>query len=335
VARRVTQMGPAEREAFAQAANGSASLRMTPAEQAMADARHLTSDVTALAKPGDVTSAANRDFVRAFVAKLPQGERGGMMTADGGLSAAGVNRLRAAMVARAYGDPAVVARMFDHPDPNIKTIASALTSSTAEWVKMRDAATGGLIPPTQDITEAVMTAVKAVMRARDTGRPVGEILAQGDMFTSDTAALAVRLFFKDGGTTRFLSKADMATNLAGFAEGLRSGAEQGTDIFGAAPRSAEQVLRDTIAASDRRVASLVEAAKSSDAVAKALADPKLEESLLGQLEHNVGQGDNRYVAEDADGTARVALADPELSAIQQQETLAREIRACTLPVAAE
>ncbi len=94
-------------------------------------------------------------------------------------------------------------------------------------------------------------------------------------------------------------------------------------------------MRDTIAASDQRVAALVEAAKSSGAVAKALADPKMEETLLGQLEHNVGQGDNRYVSEDAEGNARVALADPELLAIERPEALARDIRACALPTAAE
>jgi hypothetical protein len=82
-------------------------------------------------------------------------------------------------------------------------------------------------------------------------------------------------------------------------------------------------------------AALVEAAKSSDAVAKALADPKLEESLLGQLEHKVGQGDNRYVAEDAEGNARVALADPEPMKFVSDLETAREIRACTLPSAAE
>ena len=42
---RVSAMDDAEREAFAHAANGSVALRMTPAEQALADGRHLTPDV--------------------------------------------------------------------------------------------------------------------------------------------------------------------------------------------------------------------------------------------------------------------------------------------------
>jgi hypothetical protein len=45
VGRRVSAMDDAEREAFAHAANGSVALRMTPAEQALADGRHLTPDV--------------------------------------------------------------------------------------------------------------------------------------------------------------------------------------------------------------------------------------------------------------------------------------------------
>ena len=335
VGRRVSPMDDAEREAFAQAANGSVALRMTPAEQALADARHLSPDVGALAKGGELTSVANRDFVRAFVAKLPPGEAAGMMTQDGALSAAGVDRLRAAMDARAYGDPAVIARIFDDPDVNIKTIAHALDTASAHWMKMRDAVTAGKLPATQDITEAVMTAVRAVMRARDEGIPVGKVLAQGDMFTSDVTGLAARLFFKDGGTTKFLSKVDMAKNLVGFAEGLRSGLEAGGDIFGAAPRTAEEVLKDTIAASDRRVASLIEASKSSEAIAKALDDPKVEESMFAQLERNIGSGRNKFMSEDAEGNVKVSVADPELLKIQSQEALSKEINACSLPASAE
>ena len=335
VGRRVSPMDDAEREAFAQAANGSVALRMTPAEQALADARHLTPDVGALAKGGELTSVANRDFVRAFVAKLPPGEAAGMMTQDGALSAAGVDRLRAAMDARAYGDPAVIARIFDDPDVNIKTIAHALDAASAHWMKMRDAVTAGKLPATQDITEAVMTAVRAVMRARDEGIPVGKVLAQGDMFTSDVTGLAARLFFKDGGTTKFLSKVDMAKNLVAFAEGLRGGLESGADIFGAAPRTAEQVLKDTIAASDRRVASLIEASKSSEAIAKALDDPKVEESMFAQLERNIGSGRNKFMSEDAEGNVKVSVADPELLKIQSQEALSKEINACSLPASAE
>ena len=327
VKRRVTPMTDEEREAFAQAANGSAALRMTPAEQAMSDARHLSADVMGQAERGEVTNVANRNFVRSFVGKLPQGERGGMMTQGGELSSAGVQRIRAAMVARAYGDPAVVARLFEHPDPNIKTIGSALSGAAADWGKMRDAVTAGLLSSAEDITQPLMDAVRMVMRARDAGESVGRMMAQGDAFTSDMTAQAVRLFLKGDGKT-FLSKADMTANLQTFAEDLRSGKAKGTDLFGAAAPSADEVLKGTIAASDRKIASLIEAAKSSEAIAKAIESGKQDEALFADLDRNIETGQNRYIRDDGS----VGIADAELAAIKSQDALATELRGCWMPM---
>jgi hypothetical protein len=331
IGRRVTPMNDAEREAFAHAANGSASLGMSPTEQAISDARFLTPDVAALAKRGEVTSAGNRDFVRALLAKFGSGEAGRLQGLNGELSAVGVNRIRAAMFARAYGDPAVVARLYEHVDPNIKTIGHALSAGAADWIKMRDAVTRGDIPSTQDMTPHLMDGVKAIMRARDIGRPVSEVLAQGDMFAGDQTSLVVRLFLKNGDTSRFLAKDAMAKNVTDFAHDLTASVEAGPSLLGEAPRSAQEVLRDTIDASDRRTAALVEAANSSDAIAKALDDPAHDAALFADLERNVEQGDNRYITDGGE----VGIADPELASIASDETLAQEINACNTPQPAE
>jgi hypothetical protein len=131
--------------------------------------------------------------------------------------------------------------------------------------------------------------------------------------------------------SKLRNKADMAANLTTFASDLRAGAEAGASLFGEAPRSAEQVLRDTLTAADRRTARLTAAARSSDAIAKALADPKLDDSMFAELDRNIEQGNNKYVKDD--GT--VGIADPELAGAKSDEALANEIRACTLPIAAE
>jgi hypothetical protein len=320
IARRTTPMNAAEREAFAHAANGSASLGMAPTEQAMSDARFLTPDIARLSRPGEVTSAANRDFAREFLGQFGQGERARMQAQDGGLSAVGVNRLRAAMFARAYGDPAVVARLYEHADPNIKTIGHALSAASSDWIKMRDAVTRGDIPATQDVTGNLTEAVRAIMRARDEGRPVSEVLAQGDMFVSDTTPLVARLFTRADDTSRFLAKDAMAKNVATFARDLRTGAEKGIDLFGEPPRTADQVLAD-----------MLSRARSEEAAEAMHSDANHDASLFAGLERSVEQGDNRFVRED--GT--VGIADADLAAIKEGENLADEIGACTVPAPAE
>ena len=207
-----------DRAAFAHAANGSASLRMSATEQALSDARLIDGSTLDLHAAPDLAAASNRDFARAMVAKLPAGERGGMLTRDGGLSAGGAARMRGALTARAYGDPAFLTRALDHPDPNIKAIAGALGDAAGPWARMRDVATRGDIEPGHDITRDVLQAVHAIMRARDEGRPPWEMLNQGDIFQSDTTQLAARMFFRDEEMRQPAGRARVAEALSSYAE---------------------------------------------------------------------------------------------------------------------
>ena len=200
IARRVTPLAPEDRVAFTHGANTSSGLRMNAAEQAAADARLITPDgLASIADGSPVNSAENRTFVRSFLSQLPTSERGGMLDAAGNLSQAGVRRLQAAMASRAYGDGEFVARAFDAADPNIRGLAGGMTDASGAWMKMRQAAREGAIDPEHDVTPDLMNAARAVMRARAAGRPVSEVLNQGDMFGGETSALAKRLILNDKG----------------------------------------------------------------------------------------------------------------------------------------
>ncbi|MGA9214498.1 MAG: hypothetical protein WBD78_11135 [Methylocella sp.] len=246
IARRTTPMAPDERAAFAQSANASPSLRMSTTEQAMSDARYIDSGVAQSLHGLDIGSAGNREAAAQYLAKVPSGERGAFLTQGGSLSADGVRRLRAASVARAYGDATFVARAFEHPDPNIKTLAGALTDAAPEWIKLREGIAHGDIPSTSDMAPDLMNAVKAIMKARDSGRPVHEILNQGDMFHSDVSGLAAQMFFKDAGMKKFLSRADMADALSTAARDIRTSAEGGPDMFGAEPIAPKEALAASV-----------------------------------------------------------------------------------------
>jgi hypothetical protein len=152
-----------------------------------------------LLRGSPVNSAENRTFVRSFLSQLPASERGGMMDAAGNLSQAGVRRMEAAMASRAYGDGDFVARAFDAADPNIRGLAGGMVDASGPWMKMRQAARDGLIDPDHDVTPDLMNATRAVMPAREAGRPVSEVLNQGDMFGGETSALAKRLILNDKG----------------------------------------------------------------------------------------------------------------------------------------
>ena len=128
----------------------------------------------------------------------------------------------------AYGDADIVKRAFESTDNNIKNITGALTDASGSWAKMRTAAKEGDIAPDHDVTPELLETVKKIMKARDEGRPLGEILAQKDLISGDTPALVEALLIKDG---KVVSRKQLAKNLETYAdEALKNGS--GPGLFG-------------------------------------------------------------------------------------------------------
>lgn len=340
VAVRTTDLDGDARAAFAHAANGSAALRMSAAEQALSDARLITPQVAGMVAGGDIQAAGNRSLTRALVAAMPEGERGGMVTKGGTLSAGGVRRLEAAFFARAFGDPDVLARALDHPDPNIKAIAGALTDAAPGWVRLRDAVTAGEIAAGHDITDDVVTTVKAIMRARDEGRPVWEVMNQGDMFASDMAGMAARLFFRDGDEmTKPASRKAIAENLRTFATEARKNTTGGR-LFADAVEPADVMRTVARRASDLPpgTAGPLAEARLPAAIDKAAADAAVPDAAMAEL-HRLMEIDGFAgrpipIAEpDAAGGARWRMGTIEeaLAGIDAQAKLAADVRACASP----
>ena len=212
-------------------------LGMSPAELARQDAPLLDASVLSAYQPGDVTSAANRDFVRAFVGRLNASglDIAGMMTADGQLSQDGRKRIQAALMQAAYGDADLVEEMFDSTDTDIKAIGEALKTVAGQWANMRDSARLGVINPEVDITQNLLQAVGLIRKARRDGMSLYDLVNQPDLMTGEPPdALtvgALRMFYSGFYLTRALGKDRLAQNLNAFVRGaMATSADAG--IFG-------------------------------------------------------------------------------------------------------
>jgi hypothetical protein len=98
---------PVDRTEFTRQANEQAVAAMSTTEQAMSDAKRLSPNHMALLVPtesGDVGSAGNRQFIRAFMRDVAgPTEAGSLVGPEGELSQSGVTRIRNAIFAKAYG----------------------------------------------------------------------------------------------------------------------------------------------------------------------------------------------------------------------------------------
>jgi len=252
IARRITDLDPEARIGFVTAANRSTAMRLGAAEQALADARLIDDAVLSkLRDAGDVDTISNRDFVRGFMQKLPRAEQGELVDKAGVLSQAGERRIMSALMGRAYGEPTLLGRALEDADSNIKSLAGALGDSAGSWAIMRDAVVRGDIPRGMDITDDLMNAVGLVMRARDEGRPVADLINQAEMFggPNEISKILARAMFGDENMRRPISRKRLTSFLRDYAdEALKNDA--GARLFGDPLESAD-VLRTSLAKADR------------------------------------------------------------------------------------
>ncbi len=212
-------------------------LGMSPAELAVQDAGLIDSGALAVLQPGDLSSAANRDFVRTFIGRVQQAglDVAGMMTADGTLSPAGRQRMQAALMQAAYGDAELVGELFDSLDTDIKSIGEALKTVAGEWANLRDSARQGVINPAADITDNLMQAVNLVRRARRDRTSLYDLTRQPDLMTGQTpdpiTVGALRMFYGGSYLARALGRDAMISMLRDYARSAMA-TTAGADMFG-------------------------------------------------------------------------------------------------------
>lgn len=223
VSRRVSDLSTDQRVDFVNGANTSAIARMSATEAAMTDVRAMTDDVIGAYAGGNVTGAGNREFVRGFLANIPQNERASLVDANGALNADGIRRVENSLVAAAYGDPQLVARFAEATDDNAKSITGAMSDAAADWARMRRQIESGELGRDMDLTPNVLAALRLISTAREQaalqGRPVShlvdEAVRQIDMIDGaiDPRTEAFVQIFYGEGYRRAKSRDDIATAL--------------------------------------------------------------------------------------------------------------------------
>jgi hypothetical protein len=133
-----------------------------------------------IADPTNLGAVRNRSFIRAFAEALPASKRGGLTGADGTLSAEGLARAKNAILAKAFGDREMIARVTASTDADIKTISDGLVAVAEQWVRFRSEVDAGRVRADLDQTAELTEAVKRIADIRARGQKLYEYLAQQD-----------------------------------------------------------------------------------------------------------------------------------------------------------
>ena len=205
---RTTEVNRAE---FAVEANQDDKLSFTASERAKADSKRITGGMLELFAPaanGDINAAANRPFVKQFLASLGATEAAQYTDSNGYPTQALVARIKSAIFSKAYDDDRLLEMMADQTKPDLQNMLNALTMAAPSFVAAQavnpsdaqDLASQVIDGVEKSINDEVKAAIvdasNMIMSANQNNQDVKEYVLQLGLFDEiddATAELAVFL----------------------------------------------------------------------------------------------------------------------------------------------
>ena len=174
-----------DRVRFVQEANEQSVAAMSATEQAIADANNLTTEIMDMLRvdeTGNINNIHNQDFINNFMQRVVgPAEMGRYIDRNGRLSQEGLNRIRNAVFAKAYGDVLAIEKLVESTDNNVKNIINAMLMAAPRIAKIKEGIESGRYYNI-DITPDLVAAMNKLSDLRDEGMSVDMYLRQMEMF---------------------------------------------------------------------------------------------------------------------------------------------------------
>jgi len=131
---------------------------------------------------GSINPIQSAPFIQGFMSHVVSpSEHGTMMTADGMLSQQGLQRIRNAVFAKAYGDPDIVAMMAESTDANVRNVLAGMLRAAPAVARLKELIDSGARYPI-DVTGDLVLAVRQFSQLKRDGMKVKDMLDQGALF---------------------------------------------------------------------------------------------------------------------------------------------------------
>lgn len=309
-----------DRAVFAVEANQDDKLAMTATEKARSDAKRLDAAMMTKLADGDLTSAANRDFISAFLQSLGDTEAAQYMTSDGRPTSSLISRVQAALFAGAYSDDRLLELTADSSKPEIANIVSALNMAAPDFMRAKELDVTGAEDAGEKVTDslelsldqeavnAIISATNVLRKAKDSGLGVDEFLRQGDMFGDIAPSVAAMAMFisKNNRSAKRLGAAFKA--MAQFVES-EARRKQTAGLFGDEPASFADIVSAANAQLEKEFGEGVFAIEQTDLFSQPQPAAQAEPQLPEDDKDSALNAAKAYLDSVIEGTAD--LSDPE------------------------
>ena len=287
--------------ALSQELNAATTAAYSSTEQAMTDATRMDGVLELLVpnEDGGINDAANRDFIGRFMERVvPASERGGMITAGGLLSQAGLERAKNAIFAYAYGSPGLLAKLSESLDNDARNVTNALLATAPAAAEIRAGAESGTMHDT-GVIDWVLRGVGLYADAKHEGVTVEEHVGQADLFESYTPEEVTMAKFIE--KNKRSSKQIRAYLNTAYADVRNLGDPNQVSLFGGESHGLADIIERTISTYERD--SGREVARAEDG------SFQTDDNLYDPSEGVAGAGSNALAPGDSERQRENATAD--------------------------
>lgn len=209
--------------------NAAQQLGLSPVEQAQTDAASLP-DLSGLtwSEDGSIPVNGNAEFFRAWFRNMGDTAAATLQDAQGRPNAAAVQRLRSAMIGRAYGDERLLSAIAEDVNPDNRNILNALAQAATSFAALEQSD-----PLAVDVRGALVGGLELVREAANQGQRLEALLEQGDLLGRNEQAVAVARYMD----ANKRSASRMAAAFRAMAEYTDNAQRQAAnlDVFGGPP----------------------------------------------------------------------------------------------------
>ena len=187
---------------FAQLSNRSEQAVMSVSEVARRDAQAMSQSLVNLYAGGELTSQINKPFVTQFQQTVLTKAEQGSFTKDGQLTKQAVDRMKSAILAKAFDDFDALSLMLESQDNNIKAISNAFITAAPKLAQLKADIESGRLKPEFDISTDLAAMAKKVSDLRESNRTVDDYFRQQDAFSEPNPIVDALLvaFYNDNFT---------------------------------------------------------------------------------------------------------------------------------------
>jgi len=210
-------------------------LELSPVEQANNDVQRVNLEALSFADDGSVTPQAVRQFVQA----MPQAEQGSLLDTNGQPTKQAVDRLNAAIFAKAYNNDKLIRLYAQAQDAEARVVLSALAQVAPKMARLEGA--GQL-----DIRQAVTDAAEIAVNARRNGLSITRAAQQVDITADPNVVEVLTLFAANVRSSKAVAEAlGRAADFA-YSEAIKPA----EDMFGEVPKASRQEVFNQLGNTD-------------------------------------------------------------------------------------